>query len=353
MTFKIVAPDIWHKDAVGNYCLDLARLLSENRYSVKLYAQNFSKEETPEVKGMEKFFEDINDEDIVFLSYTIYDLYLDEILSLSNKKICYFHGVTPPELLEEFEPITAELCRKSQEQFPLLAQFDLLIANSEFITDDLRRYVGVDKSIMVVPPVFNTRFLFQEECSEKKADSSSLNILYVGRVVPHKKVEDAIVVLSELQNYFTTVTLTVVGDTPNALYQQSLEEKVLSLELPDDSVVFTGKVDDRQLYEYYCTSDLFITMSEHEGFGIPVLEAIYFGMPVVLKGGNAAEEVAGEFGLVVDDIENKKMIKNIVKLMKDDARKLYYKENGSAYVKKLLSGNNIGFWLKNIVTLMR
>lgn len=350
---KILAPDIWKKDAVGNFCLDLAELLVNNNLDTKLYAEHFSKNETAQVDNMETFFEDVDDEDIIFLSYSIYDSYLERIISLVNKKICYFHGVTPSKLLEEFEPITAKLCRRSQEQFPLLAQFDLLMSNSEFIADDLRRYVGVEKSIEVVPPVFNTRFLFQEECSEKKVDSSSLNLLYVGRVVPHKKVEDAIVLLSELQNYFTTVTLTVVGDTPNALYQQSLEEKVLSLELLDDSVVFTGKVDDRQLYKYYCASDLFITMSEHEGFGIPVLEAIYFGMPVVLKGGNAAEKVAGEFGLVVDDIENKKTITNVVKLMKDDARKLYYKENGSSYVEKILSANNKDLWLTNIEKLKR
>ena len=88
---NIIAIDIWQKDDVGNFCLDLSKLLVENNETVNLFAQNFSKEETPAVSNMEEFFNDIQEEDIVFLSYSIYDKYLEEILELKNKKICYFH----------------------------------------------------------------------------------------------------------------------------------------------------------------------------------------------------------------------------------------------------------------------
>lgn len=334
MQIKIIAPDIWPKDAVGNFCLDLANLLTNNEIKVQLYAQHFSTDETPDVKEINNFFDDVEENDVIFLSYSIYDPYLGQILALPNKKICYFHGVTPPELLEEYEPVTAELCRKSQEQFPLLAQFDVLMANSEFIANDLRKYVGADREIKVVPPVFNTRFLFQEKCPDRADNNENLTFLYVGRVVPHKKVEDAIGIVKQLQENHPNIKLNIVGDTPNHTYLEALNDTIRNLDLIDQ-VSFMGKVDDKQLHRFYCESDVFITMSEHEGFCIPVLEAIYFGIPVVLRGGNAAEEVAGEYGIVV----NNKSIASVTAMIKNKP------ENYRDYIEKILVINTIELWL--------
>lgn len=338
---NIIAPDIWLKDAVGNFCLDLAELLGENGLDVKLFAQHFSKKETPQIHDMESFFDDMNDEDTIFLSYSIYDPYLEQILALPNKKVCYFHGVTPPELLEEFEPVTAELCRKSQEQFPLLGEFDVLMANSEFIANDLRKYVGENRSIEVLPPVFPNRFLFNNTCEEKSFDVLNLTLLYVGRVVPHKKVEDIIRVMSDLKAQFPSVKLMIVGDTPNLTYLQFLKDKTKNLNLTESEVVFTGKVDDEQLQEFYCISDVFITMSEHEGFCIPVLEAIYFGLKIIVKKGNAAEEVAGNFSLAINEKNN---VSELVKFIK----KVNIKSS-EKHVLNTLEKNNFTVW-KQILT---
>jgi hypothetical protein len=86
---KIIAPDIWEKDAVGNFCLDLSKLLTENSINVSLYAQNFSKEETPNVEDIDFFFNNVKENDTIFLSYSIYDKYLEQILKLPNKSLLF------------------------------------------------------------------------------------------------------------------------------------------------------------------------------------------------------------------------------------------------------------------------
>ena len=163
-----------------------------------------------------------------------------------------------------------------------------------------------------------------------------------------KKVEDAITVLEKLQEFVPSATLTIVGDAPNALYSKSLLDKVQALGLVSESVVFTGKVSDSDLHQYYCNSDLFITMSEHEGFGIPVLEAIYFGLPVIVKSGSAAEKMVGDFGIIIQDITDDQIMERVVALAQNNAQKKHCKENGAFYVTDMLSKNNIEFWMEKI-----
>lgn len=333
MRLNIIAPDIWKKDAVGNFCLDLSKLLVENSIKVSLYAQNFSKEETPNINHLDDFFENINENDVIFLSYSIYDKYLEQILELPNKKVCYFHGVTPSHLLEEFEPITAELCRKSVEQFPLLENFDKVIANSVFIANDLKKYIK--KDIDVLPPVFPSRFLFNKkvEVVQKNKD-----FLVVGRVVPHKKVENAIKLFIKIKESIPDANLIIIGSMPNHIYNEFLYDEAKKSNLLD-CIQFKGVVSDDELDNLYKYSYGFINASLHEGFCIPVLEALYYGLNIFVQEGHAAEELTNPSFKAIDFLSIDKLDLN--KLLKEN-----YMSDSSSYVKKLLNVNNIDNWMK-------
>jgi glycosyltransferase involved in cell wall biosynthesis len=333
MKINIIAPDIWQKDAVGNFCLDLSNLLIENNMDVFLYAQNFSKEETPNVHNIDSFFIDIKNDDVIFLSYSIYDKYLEQILELPNKKICYFHGVTPAHLLEEFEPITAELCRKSVAQFPLLDKFDKVIANSVFIANDLKKYIS--KEIDVLPPVFPSRFLFNKkiEIVQKNKD-----FLVVGRVVPHKKVENAIKLFIKIKEIIPEANLIIIGSMPNHIYNEFLYDEVKNSNL-SDCIELKGVVSDDELDNLYKYSYGFINASLHEGFCIPVLEALYYGLNIFVQEGHAAEELTNPSFKAIDFLSIDKLDLN--KLLKEN-----YMSDSSSYVKKLLNVNNIDNWMK-------
>lgn len=328
MKISIIAPDIWEKDAVGNFCLDLSKLLAENSVNVSLYAQNFSKEETPNVNNIDKFFDELKENDIIFLSYSIYDKYLEQILKIANKKVCYFHGVTPAELLEEFEPITAELCRKSVEQFPLLNNFDKIIANSTFIANDLKNYIS--KEIDVIPPVFPSRFLFNKE---RELVQKNKDFLVVGRVVPHKKVENAIKLFIKIKEVIPEANLIIIGSMPNHVYNEFLYTKVKKYDL-SSSVEFKGVVSDDELDKFYKYSYGFINASLHEGFCIPVLEALYYGLNIFVQKGHAAEELLAEGMQLIDfsDIHDIKF-NNL-------------KNNNYNFVNKILKKNDFDYWSK-------
>ncbi len=140
-------------DAVGNFCLDLADCLRNAGFPTKLYANSFPHRLSGKIGKSADLLRHVGSDDLIFVSYSTYDPWLSQLLELPNPKVCYFHGVTPPELLQKFDPLAAELCRKSLKQFPQLAMFDVVVTNSSFSSSALKPHMA-DRSIGIVPPVF-------------------------------------------------------------------------------------------------------------------------------------------------------------------------------------------------------
>ncbi len=292
----IVAPDIFPGDAVGNYCLGLVRSAKRLGLEALAYAQRYSGDVLP----IEKLFDDIGSKDTLLVSYSIYDPLLERLLDLPGRKICYFHGVTPSELLRKFEPITADLCAMSVDQFPLLKEFDLLMANSRYTADTLTEYVCSD-DIKIVPPISVDMPIFQCDSFPRKSPDHVLTILVVGRVAPHKNVEDAIEILFLVRQQGLDARLWIVGSVQNNGYSVFLKQRAFELGV-GGHVDFLGVLDDADLLDHFQQASLLLSVSGHEGFCIPVLEAMYLGLPVFVCSGTAASEVgagaAVEFSLL-------------------------------------------------------
>ncbi|MGE4317497.1 MAG: glycosyltransferase [Deferribacterales bacterium] len=293
----IVAPDIHVKDAVGNFCFDLASLYNSAGHSAVLCAQNYTYEEM-EVRHVDYMFENINDDDVLFICYSIEDRYLDRYLELKNHKICYFHGVTPPELLESFDPVVAQQCRNSYGQFPKLDTCKYIIASSQFTADFLSGFLN-GRKIDVLPPVFKKRFEGKHPKEHKVQNEDTVKVLCVGRVAPNKNIEQVIEIFAGFSRMQKNSVLRIVGSNHNDNYNKVLYEIIDRMSI-SDKVIFTGMVKDDELFDEFQNADIFITASNHEGFCIPVLEAMFFGLLTVAKKGNAAAEVLGDSGYSFD-----------------------------------------------------
>ncbi|KWF27797.1 hypothetical protein WL88_10080 [Burkholderia diffusa] len=299
MRLLICAPDIFDGDAVGNHCLELAEMAARAGWNVRAYAQRFDAA-TPHVHPIESLFTDATSNGLLFVSYSIFDPYLERLLTLPCRKVCYFHGVTDPALLREFEPVTAGYCEQALAQLPQLANFDTVVANSTYVARGLADYID-ESDIVVIPPVFTSLPTFGDNESAHHA-RTGFNMLVLGRVVPHKRVEDAIEVLARVVAGGVDATMTIVGSMPNYDYSKLLLKRARALGVLT-RVDFTGMVDDADLLSSYDRASLLLSMSRHEGFCIPALEAMYRGIPAVVRAGHAAAEVVGDAGLVVGESE--------------------------------------------------
>jgi glycosyltransferase involved in cell wall biosynthesis len=256
-------------------------------YEVNIYAQNFEAN-SDNVSPMEHLFRDVDESDILLVAYSIYDPYLDALLKLNCKKICYFHGVTTPRLLDEFEIATAKLCRLAIEQIKEFKNFDTVVCNSRYTSLTLKNIMN-PMQLLVIPPVFSDMPAYKKEAT-RSSRKDELNFLMVGRCVPHKNIELAIEVLAEVNNYFKNATLSIVGSTPNYNYLKFLINKARKLGVLS-SIDFTGAIHDKGLANLYSSTSGLLVTSRHEGFCVPVLEAMSYGRPIFVLGGNAAQEL--------------------------------------------------------------
>lgn len=186
------------------------------------------------------------------------------------------------------------------------AQCDLYLSASSFSMQELIA-TGADPSrSFVVPPFHHIDRLSKtaaDQATLKKYDGDTANILTVGRVVPHKNVHHLIEVFAHYHSdYNNKSRLVVVGKGGEGFspYSKLLHGAVQKLGLTD-AVVFAGGVSDEVLKAYYLVADAFVTVSEHEGFCVPLVEAMSMKLPVTAYASAAIPETLGDAGIVWTD----------------------------------------------------
>lgn len=304
-TLRIVAPEIRAGDAVGNHCLYLARALAREDRPVALHAQRHDVGPDVAVQNYDALFAQHQPTDVLLLSYSTYQPWLPRLMALPGRKVAYFHGVTPVELLLEHDPVAAYWSAKAITQLPRLGEFDHLIANSRWNLDDLARHLPRPLEAgrtSVIPPITPDMPLMRRPARAVHAWQPPLSLLTVGRLAPHKRVEDVIRIVASLVQQGVPATLTLVGGATSDDYLQHLHDTADTLGVRTQ-VTFCGHVSDEALDRCYADADLLVSASLHEGFCIPVLEAMQQGLPVLVRQGTAATEVAGDAGLVYDTPE--------------------------------------------------
>ena len=125
-------------------------------------------------------------------------------------------------------------------------------------------------------------------------------MLFVGRLAPNKCHHDLIAAFAVLSRFRPQSRLVFVGEGSPLQYLQSLKSFARRLEVYD-RVVFAGKVSDKNLLQWYQLSDVLACASEHEGFGVPLVEAMANGLPVVAYDAAAVAETVQNAGIVLRD----------------------------------------------------
>ena len=202
-------------DAIGAFVLDLYRLLTCNGIGCSIYAEMCE----PALRGLIKppaaSLASAKEWDVVFFNFSIFDPNLSRISGWSCRKILYFHGITPPQLLDAHDPDCARLCKQGYEQLASASQFGKLMANSAVSArvmaaaenDINRRERGgafdIDsrlRKISICPPMVGTdRFSGARTCP-LQLPLKPVRLLHVGRLVPHKRIEDVIALFHAVQS---------------------------------------------------------------------------------------------------------------------------------------------------------
>lgn len=298
-----ILPVLAFGDAVGNDTRALKDALLSAGYDTEIYAAVID-ERLP--KGTAKQFdmlEKLEDDDIVIYHLSTGHALNHEIKKLGGKKVILYHNVTPPHFFKTYSKQAMYSCREGLDAAKKLAKVaDYAIADSEFNKQDLISY-GFTCDIDVLPILIPFED-YEKKPSEKilkRYDDDYTNIIFTGRVVPNKKHEDLIETFYYYKKYINPKSrLILVGSYAGIdRYHEQLEEYVRRLGLED--VIFTGHIKFDEILAYYKLADLFLCMSEHEGFCVPLIEAMCFDVPVIARDTTAIAGTLGGSGVLLPD----------------------------------------------------
>lgn len=222
---------------------------------------------------------------------------LAEKIHASNARVdMWYHNVTPAHFFEPWEPYVSLELRIARHQLSQLAvRVDRGVAASKYSQDELIQQGCRHTSVM--PVLFDVDAKLQDK--SMSTTKSGTQILSVGRYAPHKRVELLIQTLALYHDLVDeNATLELVGTSSSQWYKESLDELIEKLELKD-SVRFHDNIGDDSLSDLYHQSDVYLCLSEHEGFCVPLVEAQYAGLPIVAKQYAAIEETVHGAGITL------------------------------------------------------
>ncbi len=288
----VVARDIWRGDAVGNFALDMARLAAAHGARVRLYAENHHPDPGAAITHPEDLPRAVGADDVVVFHASTFDPSLDLVLGLTGRKVAYFHNITPAEFFRPFDPATARRIEQAHAQIPRLAGFDAVLANSTTTARLLPQ-----AAVTVIPPVLypGQRWAIEPAPLPKEWRDAPY-LLSVGRIAPHKGILDLMSLFGAVSERDPSLRLIVAGTPACAAYHHEVSQAAARL---PGRVILTGAVDDALLLSLYRHAAGLISLSGHEGFGIPVLEALGFGLPLFLSADPAMGELAEDAAVIL------------------------------------------------------
>ncbi len=224
------------------------------------------------------------------LGYSIFD----EVIGRPDDVVAVYHNVTPERYFSD--PVFRDAIRLGRQQLSLLAlRAAVGVADSNFNRQEM---LGVGFRRVEVLPVRTNFSEFVPTSGE--TGRRSTDWLYVGRIVGNKCQHELVRAFAVYVNSFDDgdARLVLIGDTVRADYVAVVRDEARRLGV-NDRVVLLGKVSDQQLRSAFLGAGVFVSLSEHEGFGVPILEAMAARVPVVGYAAAAVPETMGGAGILL------------------------------------------------------
>lgn len=226
--------------------------------------------------------------------------------SAQGRKALYYHNITPPEFFDA-DSATHKMIKKGYEQLEKITdRFNLLIGDSLYNIQQLTPYLTSPRPGIVIHPVIEPEKLlsaaYDSTFAAQLRRGNPINILFMGRIARNKRQDQLMRVFDYYyQNMNRNAHLWLVGnENSDRTYREELERLRLSL-ISWDHIHFTGKVSDETANAFYRSADIFLSASEHEGFGMPLIEAMAFGIPVLALARTAIPETMGKAGILINE----------------------------------------------------
>ena len=311
----IATPSLVPNDAVGNDVLIQKKYLEQSFFKppVYLYAENIHSSYSQYCISEKEVLDHLScRSNTLIYHHSVYWPKIDSIIKLAHASVVMkYHNITPDRFFRDYDKLAAYFCAMGRQQTRSLLPLCTggVLSDSEYNAAEVNEIGEYLPRSFVIPPFVKFEELECEEpCNDLLAalqKNTAIKLLFVGRVAPNKGHRHLVKALARYIELFgNDIELNIVGGKSPGLvdYYLELEELIGSYGI-GEHINFLDHLAYDELLAYYQGSDIFLCLSEHEGFCVPILEAQKMSLPVVAVDCGAVKDTLGEGQLCFDDFD--------------------------------------------------
>ncbi len=302
------------------------------------YSEIFVEHRDPRLSDKLFIVDDLpkHDDYVLLVHHSMGHGVLDFILSLAAPKVLIYHNVTPPEFLDDAPWVIPYAHLGRQQLSDMRAHMSASLADSEYNMLELRDYGYDDAEVCSLLFDLNTLRPRRSDIRALRAATSSdpFTILFVGRVVKSKgqaDLVDAFAAFSKRHDKPSRLVLVGRFDSIEDAYPAEIRRRAESHGLTD-RVTLTGGVSDEELHRWFATADAYVSLSHHEGFGVPLIEAMAHGLPVIAWPVSAIAYTIGEAAIPLPERSSEAVADALLRLTTNDVYRREVIERQLAFI---------------------
>lgn len=307
-------------DAITNSMFLIQNILRDLGYHSEIFVEH----RDPRLSDKLFVVDDLPEHDdyVLLVHHSMGHGALDFILSLDAPKVLIYHNVTPPEFLDDAPWVIPYAHLGRQQLTDMRAHMSASLADSEYNMLELRDCGYDDAEVCSLLFDLNTLRPRSIDISAQQRPTSSdpFTILFVGRVVKSKGQADLVDAFAEFtKRHNGPSRLVIVGrfDSIEDAYPAEIRRRAEGHGLRD-RVTLTGGVSDDELHRWFATADAYVSLSHHEGFGVPLIEAMAHGLPVIAWPVSAVAYTIGEAAIPLPERSPNAVADALVRLASDE-----------------------------------
>jgi glycosyltransferase involved in cell wall biosynthesis len=242
--------------------------------------------------------------DTVILHYALPSPLTAGLAGHPGRRLLIHHNITPPEFFFDWDPEMARICDLGRRELSTLREtVHLGLGDSEYNRQELEAAGFARTGVLPIYLDFDRYREAPDPVLARMLGDGRINILFVGRIAPNKRHDELLRMAACWKRYISPdMRLVLVGKGPRTRgYADALQSLQYELGFTGAEVLFTGHVSHRELLACYASAHVFVSMSEHEGFGVPLVESMLMDVPILARRCAAVPHTLGTAGVQFDD----------------------------------------------------
>ena len=286
-------------DAVGDNARAMRDLFRQWGHDAEIYALTIDDDLAGEIRPWRHA--GARQGDVTILHFAVPSPMTAALATLPGARVLQYHNVTPAHFFAPYDGGIARMAAAGRQELATLAgRVDLALGVSSYNREELDALGFKNTDVLpIMVDVDRLRGGAPVPAIEKVLQDGLVNILFVGRIAPNKKIED-IIRLAEVYKryvdaYYRFIFVGRFDVVPR--YYSMIRALMTEFRFLNDRFIFTGPISDEELAVYYRHAAVYVSMSEHEGFCVPLVEAMAADVPVLAYAAAAVPDTLGGAGV--------------------------------------------------------